>query len=359
MPTGLSLWQPPWQIGPLIARPHFSASYSYVDGILQSPGEPATTTTFQFAPGVLFLLGSHWTLDYTPSFVWFSNNSFDNQVNQNLSLNGWGAYEDWVLSLALNLSTMSGPQVATATQTQETTYSTTFGAAYLLNSKVSFDLSLSQNYESAQEYQSYWQYSTMDYVNYQFWPRFQAGVGLGGGYVDVSSGSDMTFEQVQGRISWRASDKTSVTLHGGLEYRQFLTGGVSPLTSPVFGLDIQTRLSNKTTLSLGASQTTSASYFENQVNETSTVGLTLSQALAKKLSMSLGGGYSHVTYTATASDVSANSAYDYTSITLQLTYAIIKRGSISASYQFNDNVSNQPGLSFTSNQIGIQFAYSF
>jgi hypothetical protein len=362
----LSRWMPPWQAGPLTLRPHFDASYSYATGLLTSGGEPGSTTTFQLAPGLLFQLGTHWTLDYTPNLVWFSNNNFQNQVDQNLALNGWGAYEDWIFSLSLGLSSSSEAQVQTGgTQTQQTSASTALGASCRLNSKVSVDLGLSQTYQSAQDNQSiqglqtYWQWSTMDWLNYQFWPRFNAGIGLGFSYVDVSSGSDMTSEQLQGRIVWRVTDKTSVNLHGGLNDLQSLTGGVPPLLSPVYGLSVTTRIGARTTLSLNADQTVSPSYFENQVTETSGVGLRLSQALAKKLSLSLGGDYSIANYSSTASNVSANSAYNYASFTARLTYAIIKRGSISASYQFSDNVSNQPGLSFTSNQIGFELAYNF
>jgi hypothetical protein len=365
VPTDITRWMPPWQAGALTIRPHFGASYSYATGLLTSPGEPSSTTTFQFAPGLLFLLGSHWTLDYTPNLVWFSNNNFQNQVDQNLALNGWGAYEDWIFSLSLGLSSSSEPQVQTGAQTQETSASTALAASCRLNSKVSVDLGLSQTYQSAQDNQSvqglqtYWQSSTMDWVNYQFWPRFNAGVGLGCGYVNVSSGSDMTFEQLQGRIEWRATDNTSVNLHGGLNDLQSLTGGVAPLLSPVYGLAVTTRLGGKTSLSLTADQTVSPSYFDNQVTESSGVSLGISQALAKKLSLSLSGGYSFVTYYSTASGVSANSANNYTSFTARLTYAFIKRGSISAAYAFSDNLTNQPGLSFTSNQIGIELAYSF
>jgi hypothetical protein len=366
VPTDLSRWMPPWQAGPLSIRPHFDASYSYVTGLLTGGGEPGSTTTFQLAPGLLFLLGSHWTLDYTPNLVWFSNNGFQNQVDQNLALNGWGAYEDWVFSLSLSLSSSSEPQVQTGgTQTQQTSSSTTLGASCRLNSKVSVDLGLSQTYQSGQDNQSvqglqtYWQWSTMDWVNYQFWPRFNAGVGLGFNYVDVSSGSDLTSEQLQGRIEWRPTYKTSITLNGGVNDLQSLTGGVPPLLSPVYGLAMTTRLGSRTTLSLGAAQTVSPSYFDNQVTESSGVNLGLSHALAKKLSLSLSGGYSFVTYYSTASGVAANSVYNYTSVTARLTYAFIKRGSISAAYGFSDNITNQPGLSFTSNQIGLELAYSF
>jgi hypothetical protein len=199
----------------------------------------------------------------------------------------------------------------------------------------------------------------MDWVNYQFWPRFNAGLGLGVGYVNVDTGADMTFEQFQGRIGWRATDQTSLLFHGGLEYRQFLSGGADPLLNPVFGLSLQSRLAKKTSLSISADRGVSASYFANQASETTTVSVDLAQGLSAKLSLSVGGSYGTVTYASSAAGIGAAGGYDYTSFQTRLSYFPIKRGTISATYQFSNNASSQPGFSFTSNQVGLELGYSF
>ena len=356
---GLSMVRLPLQWGPVTLRPHFLYSLSYADGILASPGDPESTIINQFSPGVTFVIGSHWTLDYTPSLQWYSNNKFQNNVGQNVALNGWAAYEDWTLGLSQTYSEFNAPTVQTGSQTEQESFATGLTASYRFNSKVSMDLALSQDFQSAQQLESYNQWSTMDYVNYQFWPRFNAGLGLGGGYVSVNTGSDITFEQLQGRIAWSATDKSSLVIHGGLEYRQFLSGGVSPMLNPVFGLALQTQLAKKTSLSLSADQGLSASYFENQTSESTGVSLTLAQRLSGKLGLTLGGSYGTVTYTSSATGVAPLGNYDYASFTTRLTYAIISRGTISVTYQLSDNVSSAPGLSFTANQVGLELGYSF
>lgn len=345
--------------GPVNLHPHVTYSVSYADGILSSPFHPENTIINQISPGILFTLGTHWTLDYTPSLLWYSNHHFTDSVTHNLALNGWTTYEDWTFGLNQTYRSFSQPVVQTGTQVDQESIGTALNASYLFNSKVSADFGLNQDFESVQQFQSYRQRSTMDWLNYQFWPRVAAGLGVGGGYVAVDSGADMTFEQFQGRINWQATAKTSFILHGGLEYRQFLSGGVRPLLNPVFGAALRSQVLPKTTVSLSADRAVSASYFVNQTSEATSVSLDVAQGLSTKLTLSLGGGYGTISYTASATGIAALGGYDYAFFRAFLTYAIIQRGNVSLTYQFNDDRSNVPGFSFTSHQVGLQLSYSF
>ena len=74
----------------------------------------------------------------------------------------------------------------------------------------------------------------MDWLDYQFMPRLGAGLGLGGGYVDVSQGGSMAYEQGQGRVIWQATDKMGLSVSGGFEDRQFVNSTQSALVNPIF-----------------------------------------------------------------------------------------------------------------------------
>ena len=357
--TGISLGTLPFQWGPVNLHPHLLYSISYADGLLSTPGQPASTIINQFSPGMLFVFGSHWTLDYTPTWQWYSSSKLADNLAHSLALNGWTAYEDWTFGLSQSYSESSAPVVQTGTQTEQESFRTAVNSSYRFNSKVSVDLGLSQDLESAQEFQGYRQWSTMDYVNYQFWPRFNASLGVGAGYVDVDAGANTAFEQLQGRIAWRATGKSSLTLHGGLEYRQFLSGGVSPLLNPVFGMYFQQQLTKQTTLSISADRSLSASYFANQASETTSVSVNLDQNLFSKLSLDLGGSFNTVSYASSANGVAAADGYDYLSFNARLSYRITARASVSTSYQFNHSSSSQAGLGFQSNQISLELSYRY
>jgi hypothetical protein len=357
--TGISLGTLPYQWGPVNLHPHLFYSMSYADGLLSSPGQPVSSIIQQFSPGMLFAVGNHWTLDYTPTWQWYSSSKLADNLAHSLALNGWTAYEDWTFGLSQIYNESSAPLVQTGTQTEQESFRTAVNSSYRFNSKVSVDLGLSQDLESAQQFQGYRQWSTMDYVNYQFWPRFDAGLGIGAGYVDVDVGANMAFEQLQGRIAWRATGKSSLTLHGGLEYRQFLSGGVSPLLNPVFGLSFQQQLARKTTLLISADRSLSASYFENQASETTSFSVSLDHNLYGKLNLSLGGSFSTVSYTSSANGIAAADGYDYVSFQARLSYPVTARASVSTSYQFNHTSSSQAGLGFQSNQIGLELSYRY
>ncbi|HMJ25554.1 MAG TPA: hypothetical protein VK475_06980, partial [Pyrinomonadaceae bacterium] len=227
----------PW--GPVTLRPHVFYRFSYADGIESSPGDHQVTIIHELSPGMLFVIGQHWTLDYSPTLRFFSNNQFHNSLDHSLNLSGWMSYEDWVFSLSQGYSRSSAPLVETGAQTDQESYFTGINASYRFNSKLSVDLAISQSFVLAQQFDSSRSWSTTEYLNYQLWPRLNVAIGMVFSYTDVDFGPDMTSEQLQGRISWRATDKTSFECHAGAEDRQFLSGGAPDLINPVFGLSIQ------------------------------------------------------------------------------------------------------------------------
>ncbi len=86
----------PLQWGPITLHPHLDYQLSYGNGIQSSPGQSHNTLVNQISPGILFNLGDHWTLDYTPTLIYYSSSSFEDALNQNVILS-WGSAlgNDW------------------------------------------------------------------------------------------------------------------------------------------------------------------------------------------------------------------------------------------------------------------------
>jgi hypothetical protein len=228
-----------------------------------------------------------------------------------------------------------------------------------MNSKMSLDLAANQNFVSADQFLSYDEWSTLDWLNYQFWPRLTAAVGVGGGYDNEDTSPDMTFEQLQGRVNWRATDKISFQLHGGVEVRQFLSGGAGDLINPVFGASVQYQPFEQTKISLTGERVVSASYLQNQVTETIGVSAGLNQRLLGKLFLNLNGGYQMVKYVSSVNTSGSNRRDDYCFLNAQLNRVFLKRGTIAVLYQISKDDSSLPGYSFTSHQVGFQIGYSY
>ncbi len=358
-PTSEEPASQPFRWGPVNLRPHVFYRFLYVDGILAQTNMPVTTVMHEVAPGFLLELGSHWNLDYTPTWRFYSDKNFQDTLDHSVRLTGGTAYEDWIFGLSQAYVSSSTPLIETGTQTEQETYSTALNASYRMNSKMSLDLGIGQMFRYTRDFQNSREWSTLDWLNYQFFPRLDVAIGAGFGYVDVDTGPDMTYEQLQGRINWRATDKISFQIHGGAEDRQFLTNGVSDLINPVLGVVVQYQPFTVTKISVHANRVVAVSYFLNQVVESTSVGGSLNQRLFNKLYLDFGGEYHTDKYVDTANSVFQGRTDDYYSLNVRLSYLFLKHGTFAVLYQYSDNSSSQSGFAYLSRQVGIELGYRF
>jgi hypothetical protein len=360
-----------FQYGSVQLRPHVDYRFLYGSGVQSSPSNQQATVIQEISPGILINLGSHWTLNYTPTIRLYSNSQFQNGVDQAVSLVGATRYEDWTLGFSHSSSFTTAPTVQTGADTEQETHVTALTASCVLNSKMSADFALDQNITLVSGIQDSYDWSTMDWLNYEFWARLNAGLGAGGGYVLITGNSqtpgsgnqdmDQTYEQLQARVNWRATDKISFQISGGLEDRQFMTAGSSDSLSPVFGATIQYAPFKPTQISLSASRTMSSSdyYLAAQETEVTTVSVNLNQQLPKKFHLGLGVGYSQSDYDTSTGTTGANRTDDDVSFNISLSHPFFKRGTWSVFYQYNNNSSTQAGFGFESNQVGFEIGYAY
>ena len=368
----------PLQWGPLAAHPHADYQFSYGNGIQSSPGRQQNSIVQQLSPGILFILGDHLTLNYTPTLAFYSSSNLQDTVSHSVQL-GWGtAYGNWFFSGSQGFGSSSDPNVETAAQTDQQNYSTALNASYQFNDKMSLDVGLSQNlnYINGARATNFLQnlslansksWSTMDWFNYQFWPRLSAGIGAGAGYTIQENSPDSINEQYQARVNWRATDKISFQLSGGLEEQQYLTGGAGDLLSPIFGATIQYQPFDQTRISLSASRSVSASYFQNQTTESTGISAGLNQRLLGRLNLDLSGGYTASKYQSSVSGPpgAAGRNDNIYSFSARLSCPLLKRGTVSAFYAYSKNSSSQSGFTsgsgfgYTSTQIGFEIGWRY
>jgi len=356
----------PFQYGIFTLRPHPYYRFLYGNGILSNTNQAENTVINQISPGFLIDIGRHWTLDYTPTWTLYSNNRFHDTLDHIITLTGGTSYEDWTLGLSQVVALTSDPVVETAAQTTQETYTTTFNASYQINSKMFTDLGLNQNIISADQFNSSREWSLLDWLNYEFWPRLNAGVGAGFGYDNVQPGSamtnspDMVYEQFQGRVNWRATDKISFQINAGGQDSQFLgSSGAGDLLSFIFGAAIQYQPFEVTKITISAGRNVSPSYYAGQTTENTDFSGDLNQRLLGKLYLDLQGGYHVVKYVASANNTTAGREDDLYSVSVQLSYPFAKRGSVAAFYQASSNSSTLAGFGYSSSQVGFQISYSY
>ncbi len=362
-----------FRYGTIMFRPHASYGFSYASGIQSSPSNQQDTAIQSLSIGFLANLGRHWSVDYTPTFQFYSNGKFINAVDQSVALTGGFQYGDWQFSLSQGAQFSTAPQVETGAQTEQSSLSTGFTASRALSSKTSADIGLSQGINLVSGFQDSYDWSTMDWLNYVFWPRLNAGLGVGGGYVMINDNSqtrttndlDQTYESVNARVNWRATRKISFQVSVGLEDRQFKTPGTGDSVSPVYGVTIQYQPFQTTQISLSANRSVSSSdyYLQAQQTETTSFSAGLSQRVLQKFTLAVGVSYGTTDYTTSLGTIvgtlPTNRTDDNVSFNISLSHPFFKRGTWSASYSHSDNTSSVSGFGFASDQMGFSVSYSF
>lgn len=376
-PTPVTASPYPLQWGPVTLHPHVDYQLSYGNGVQSAPGQPHNTLINQVSPGMLFNLGDHWTLDYTPTLIYYSSGNFQDALNQSVILS-WGSSfgNDWFVNGSQSYVSTFNPQVETASQTSQQNYNTVLNASYQFNGEMSLDMGLNQNFVyygneggltnqllTLADSQSW---STLEWLNYQFWPRLNAGLGLGFGFNQQENSPDSIFEQYQGRVNWRATDKISFQLSAGLQNQQYLSGGAGDLLKPIFDGTIQYQPFEQTRLSVSASRTISNSSYQSQVNVITGVTAELNQRLLGRLNLSLSGGYTVTEYLASSIGVATSRNDDVVSFTARLSCPFLKRAIISLFYHYSNDSSNQSGFatsssaySYTGSQGGLEIGYKY
>jgi hypothetical protein len=356
---GSALQQQPFQVGPLDLHPHVFYQMLYATGVQSAPGLPHDTLTQDISPGLLVGLGRNWTLDYTPSWTFYSNSQFHNTLDHAVALNGGLTYGDWLLGFSQTYTRSDTPLIVTGAQTLQETFATALTGSYRFNTVMSMDLSANQNFTYTDKLTNTREWSTLDWFNYQFWPRLDGSLGVGGGYNNVSVGVDSTFEQYQARVNWRATDVTSLQVHGGVEDWQFLDSAKGDMVNPIFGAEVKYAPFPVTALVLDADRSESTSPFLDQIIESTDVTATLSQRLLEKLFLSVGGGYHWETYVSTSNAVNTSRRDQNYSVISSVTFVFLKHGTLAATYQHGENSSTQQGLAYHSNQYGFQLGFQY
>ena len=148
-----------------------------------------------------------------------------------------------------------------------------------------------------------------------------------------------------------------------------LSNGGGNLFNPIYGVSILYAPGHNTLISLGASQVTTVSYIPGNLTETTSLELSLTQQILKRVSLKLTGGYHQISYVNQlrfaitgvgivdfGSVVRTDDAY---SLTTRIIYAFSRRGTLALLYRYRNNESSQQGYALTSNQVGIELGYHY
>ena len=347
------------QQGILSVRPRMSYRLVSGDGIQSTLGHPVTTTIQSLSPGVLLGLGEHWTLDYAPTWTFYSNRTFRDTVDHAASLAAGYSSGESTIGFSQTYTLASPTLVETGQQTRQESYATGINGSHRLGHYTLMDLAASQSVMHADAFTSSRSSTVSGMLHYQFSERLDMAGGLSVAFVDVNVGPDMTTTRPQAQIGWRPTDKVSLDIHGGVENRGFRSGGMSNMSNPVYGASVRYRPVESTTLALDANRGVSTSLFANEITKSTGWGANLQQRLLEEFSLSFGYTEAKTDYLATETTVTAGRDDKDYSFNVRLSTTFLRRGSIGVFYQKGHNSSNTLGYGFSTNQYGLEIGYRF
>jgi hypothetical protein len=371
----------PLQLGPVDFHPHLLYQFTYGDGIPSTPTNHLTTAVQEISPGVLMNIGTHWTLDYTPTLIFYSNPHLADTTSHSASLNGHAQYEDWAFGLSQGFNYSDTPLVETAAQTEQTGYTTSLTASRQMGSHLSAQMGLNQNITSSSQISSSPYGSSQDLhswvlsggLNYQTEYKFGFGISTSAGYDMITPGSDMKFEQVEGTLNWQLADKLTVRASGGVEDTQIMG---AQLVDPTFSVAINYQPFEQTSASLTASRSVAPSLFQDDVTVSTAIGATLRQRFFQKFNFEVSGGYSTTPFVgfATVNDLNNHQIYPAPAVAstvqqnrsdasrfvrVSVSAPFRQRGSISIFYSFSDYTSSLSAFALSSTQVGFEIGWHY
>lgn len=375
-PTGAANFAGPalYQSGPINVHAQVSYGFTYGTEIESAPGQRVNTLLNAVTPDILVNWGPHWTLQYTPAFDFYSADGLTDSTSQLLSLRGFGAYNDWVFGLLQTYSSQDTVLVETGQQTSLQSYETVLTAARQLGSHWSLNLGADQSFRDAGQFSDVESWSGSGSLNYLFNSRLSVGIEANAGYDSISPPPNLTFESVQGMLSYRPGPKTSLSLSGGFEDQQFSGGAIPSNLSPVFSASLSYAALKATTLTITAARTVTPSFFGGQDTTSTSVTAAVQQGLSQHIGCTAAFSYGDSSYTALepgplpafyfgtpapTAPLTVVRSDTFSAFNLGLQYTFRAHISASAFYMYSHNSSSVGNFAFTSSQIGIRLSYRY
>ena len=187
--------------------------------------------------------------------------------------------------------------------------------------------------------------------------KMRVALGVTLGFDDIDNNPAQNFQRLLVRGVYVPSEKTSVTLSMGGEWRHFEDGGAS-VVNPVLNLNASYKAADGTTVSFAAyrSDQTSIRYRLQNYSQTG-FDTSLRQRFLRKLFFTFGGGYRYIQYTGTSDVVSTDRQDDYFFVRSRLDWNVTERVVIEVFYLYRRNISNVSP--FSNNQVGLQSTFLF
>jgi hypothetical protein len=360
---------PLWQAGPFAARPHFDYEVVHGTGILRIPGQPDRTTMHTVSPGILLNVGTQVSLDYTLSRIMYSNGKLDDQTDHNFRVQGGFTRDEWKFALSGEYGTDTNVMVETGGPTRDETYATTGTASYQLGRRSELEVIFQHTDRSTKPTRDLliWEGSEWVLWNVSTWVRqylskdLNVAAGVGAGYDEIGDAPDMSHIQPQLQISWKPTQKISLSFEAGREKRWVHSTRPRNQKNTLYSASLNFQPFATTSLSVSANRANDPSFFTGETMQNDNWNVRFQQRLLTRLFFSVSRTERKSKYDSTSTAILATPNRDdrYESTNVRLSMPMLGKGSVAIFHQRSYNRSSEAVYNFTADQVGGQLTYRF
>ncbi len=355
------------------AAPHVDVKVTYDDNIFIQPTHRVADVFFTLSPGLSFGFwdneqrlenflergrkastilrdeGNFLLVDYTPSFVIFSDNSSEDSFDQDALFDAQWQVAKLTLGARVHFESRREADIDVGERIRRKTVESELTASYLLTGKTSVEVDFYNTIEDRGNFLQTVEWRNEDYLNYRVTPVFQVSFGLAFGNLEVRDSHNQQFERILARGSYSITEKLNVETRAGIEFRQS-SAEAGDQTNPIFDFQVAYEPDAETRIDFDAYRRVETSTSEPDRNITALgVSLKLSRRIYHGLRASVEGGYRFSDYTAGRNSLARSDHYFY--IRPGLLYNFASWGSAELSYLYRENDSTQDSSTFSNNQV--------
>ena len=370
----------PLQYGPFDIHFRAHGGVLYDDNINTSDINKESDVIWSLSPTVTVGVGDYRErqgnliqVEYTPSFVFYTDNSDLNTVNHAASGEGRWKQGPWLASVSQGYQHLFDTSLDAGGFLGRDIYTTTLHGEYEISPKTSLEMNGRQLFNcileddnSTSAGNSYKEWVGEIFGNYIFSPKLRFGLGLTAGWIDNENSVDGTYQQVVARVNYSWTEKLSLEASVGgqlQEFGEYQGEQRDNRLNGIFSAGATYRPVEKTVVGLGVYRRDNSSIsLDNQAYTATGFDLLVRQTITDRFVIGVSGGYSFSDYYSTIKDGTADRQDNFWRVQVNLDFQLMEQLTAGVFYQYRQDDSSgstADTFSFKNNQVGLNVAYRF
>lgn len=347
------------QYGDVEFRPHLSFSGSYNDGLLVRPGISRNSYIDAFSPGLLLRLGQRWSVDYTPTWTYYSNPAFRDTLGHAVNAAGGLAYREWALAFTQTYNYSSNPLLETGRQTDTEVATTELTAIHGMGPVLAVEGGFAQRLNFVSGLPDFHEWGLYGALQAKLSERTTVRGIVDGGYAAVYKSPDMVYVLPGGEIAWTPTSRLTLSGKVGLDYRVVLSRRWRWMENPVFAGSVRYEPFSTSKVEGKVERTIAPSMFDGQTSNATRWSVSGEQRFLGHFWVSGGLNYDDIRYLTTGRSIGFERKDHTWSYNVAIRTTFRTRGGISVSYQDSDNDSNREGYAVKSSRIACDVSWKY